>query len=95
MIERSDKGSSRVREKNGLGTMASATVTTSDELMVRLRQIAEERGVTLDAVIEQALEDWTRGIRRKPRSFGMGHSGFPDTSILAGEKMPEPDSWRS
>ncbi|MDO8670728.1 MAG: hypothetical protein Q7O66_04770, partial [Dehalococcoidia bacterium] len=65
-----------------------------DNLLEQLRIAAMERHISMSALIREALEDKLRGSRPKPRSLGIGSSGFSDTARLAGEECPEPRSWR-
>lgn len=74
--------------------MASMMVTASDELMARLEQVAEERGVSLEDVILDALEAKARQSPPLPRSLGFGASGHSDTAQVAGEQRAIPRSWR-
>lgn len=88
--------------------MKRTTIMAPDALLETLRAIAEERQVSLDVVIREALEEKavssghqpapngepSAAPRRLPRSLGMGASGHSDTSRRIGEERPEPRSWR-
>jgi hypothetical protein len=58
------------------------------------RRLAASRGVSLAAVIREALEEKARRPQPMPRSLGIADSGHTDTSTLAGELRPEPRTWR-
>ena len=59
-----------------------------------LHVVAGERGVSIAALIREALERTLAERRIRPRSLGIGASGRTDTARLAGETRPEPRSWR-
>lgn len=48
--------------------MSRTTIMAPDELLDRLRAIAEEEGVSLGEVIRQGLE-WRARLRHRPPSF--------------------------
>jgi len=66
-----------------------------DDLLDTLRELARQRHVSLATVIREALEAKVREHPPKPTIFGIVASGHTDTSILAGERRPEPRAWRS
>ena len=74
--------------------MRRTTIVTSEHLLVRLRQIAAERGTSMAEVIRQALEDTVDSHRPRPRSLGLGASGHADTAERAGDERPQPRSSR-
>ena len=74
--------------------MKRTTIVAPEELLDRLRRAAAERGVSLATLIREALEEKARTCRPKPRSLGMGASGYTDTARRAGEERPEPPPWR-
>jgi predicted transcriptional regulator len=68
--------------------MKRTTVKLPDEIDARLRHEAARRGVTLSALVREAIEAHVGG--RTLRSFGAGRSGRTDISerieeILASE----------
>jgi len=71
------------------------TIVAPDDLLQRLRALAAERGVSLAAVIREALEEKAARHRPKPRSLGMAASGYTDTARRSGDERPEPRPWRS
>jgi len=71
------------------------TIVAPDEILERLRSLAAERGVSLAAVIREALEEKAGRHRPKPQSLGMGASGYTDTAQRSGDERPEPRPWRS
>jgi hypothetical protein len=74
--------------------MARTTITIDDETRRRLRRLAAERGVSMAALIREAIDEKASRLSPKPRSLGMGASGMSDTARLTGEERPEPRSWR-
>jgi metal-responsive CopG/Arc/MetJ family transcriptional regulator len=74
--------------------MERTTISLPRELIVKLRVMAAERRTSMAAIIREALEEKARTQRPKPKSIGMGDSGYTDTaSTLASERQP-PRSWR-
>lgn len=76
------------------GVMARMTISLPDELIERLRDIALGRGVPTSTLIRQALEELSDSHRPKPKSIGMGASGYTDTARRAGDERVPPRSWR-
>ncbi len=74
--------------------MNRTTLTLDAETRRRLRRIAAERGVSMAALIRQAIDEAVERHAPKPRSLGVGASGTGDTARLAGEVRPEPRAWR-
>lgn len=74
--------------------MERTTIMAPPDLLQRLRQMAADRGTSLAHLIREALEEKARTYRPRPRSLGIGASGFPDTAGRAGEERPIPRSWR-
>jgi plasmid stability protein len=60
--------------------MQRPTIVAPEELLQRLRLVAAERGKSLDALIREALEEKARGYLPRPRSLGIGASGYTDTA---------------
>jgi hypothetical protein len=74
--------------------MRRTTIVAPEELLQRLRLVAAERGTSLAALIREALEEKARGHRPRPRSLGIGASGYTDTARRTADERPEPRSWR-
>jgi predicted transcriptional regulator len=74
--------------------MRRTTIVAPDDLLDRLRLLAFERHVSLATLIREALEEKVAQERPRPRSLGIGISGFTDTSQRAGEEPAVPRSWR-
>ena len=74
--------------------MERTTIVAPEELLLRLRRIAAERNVSMASLIREALEDKVKSYRPRPRSIGIGASGYTDTAHRAGEERAEPRSWR-
>ena len=74
--------------------MERTTISIPDELLNRLRVIAAERRTSIAALVREALEEKVKSYRPRPRSLGIGDSGYTDTSIRTTTERPEPRSWR-
>lgn len=72
--------------------MEHTIIKIPPELMERLANVAAERGVDVDSVVREALEE--KVGERRPRSLGAGVVGVLDTARRAGEERPVPRSWR-
>ena len=60
--------------------------------MERLKALAKERGVSLAAVVREALQEKAAGYHPSPTIIGMFRSGHTDTaSTLAVERVPVAD----
>ncbi len=65
-----------------------------DELLDRLRLMAARRRISIAALVREALEEKAGSYRPRPRSLGVGASGYRDTARLAVRERPEPRPWR-
>jgi predicted transcriptional regulator len=74
--------------------MERTTLTLDEATRRRLRRIAAERGISMAALIRDAIDETVERHAPKPRSLGIGASGIHDTGRLAGEVRPEPRTWR-
>lgn len=74
--------------------MERTTLTIDDATRRRLRRIAAERGISMAALIREAIDEKVERLAPKPRSLGVGASGVTDTARRAGEEPPEPRAWR-
>ena len=74
--------------------MDRTTLTLDEATRRRLRKIAAERGMSMAALIREAIDEVLERHAPPPRSLGVGASGTPDTGRLAGEVRPEPRAWR-
>ena len=75
--------------------MDRTTIMLDVETRTQLRTIAAERGVSMAALIREAIDVTIERHRTAvPKSLGVGASGTTDTSRLAGEQRPEPRTWR-
>jgi hypothetical protein len=52
--------------------------------------MAEEQGNSVAAIIRDALEEKVRDYRPRPRSLGIGASGYSDTARRASDERPVP-----
>jgi len=74
--------------------MERTTISLPDELLRRLRVLAAERRTSMAALIREALEEKAAADRPRPRSLGIGASGYGDTARRTVEERPEPRPWR-
>ena len=74
--------------------MQRTTIMAPEQVLERIRKIAAERRSSMASVIREALEEKARTYRQKPRSLGIGASGFTDTARRSADERPEPRSWR-
>jgi hypothetical protein len=69
--------------------MKRTTITAPDELLQRLRHVADERHMSLAALIREALEEKAQYKRSRLRSLGIGASDHTDTAQRAGDGPDE------
>jgi hypothetical protein len=74
--------------------MDRTTITLEVETRARLRRIAAERGISMAALIREAIDETIERHAPRPRSLGVGASGTPDTARRSGDERPEPRPWR-
>jgi predicted transcriptional regulator len=74
--------------------MNRTTLTLDEETRRRLRRIAAERGISMAAVIREAIDEAVERHAPRPRSLGIGASGMGDTARRSGDVRPEPREWR-
>jgi hypothetical protein len=74
--------------------MDRTTLSLSDATRRRLRRLAAERGVSMAAIIREAIDEKVGKLAPKPRSLGIGASGTSDTARRSGQERPEPRTWR-
>ncbi|HEY6570820.1 MAG TPA: CopG family transcriptional regulator [Candidatus Limnocylindrales bacterium] len=68
--------------------MDRTTITLDVETQARLRRIAGERGMSMAAVIREAIDHTIERHAPRPRSLGVGASGTRDTARKAGDRRP-------
>ncbi len=73
--------------------MARITISIPDDLHQRVRSVAAERRMSIAALVREAIEDKVAARRPKPKSFGVGASGFTDTARRSAIDLPVPRSW--
>ena len=73
--------------------MNRTTIVLPEDLRKRLRILAAERGVSMSALIREAIEQKMSEEHPKPKSLGIADSGLSDTSELSTGMRPEPRSW--
>ncbi len=74
--------------------MQRTTIVAPQNVLNRLRRQADDRGISLAAVIREAMEEKAAATPPKPKSLGIGASGHTDTARRSGDKRPVPRSWR-
>ena len=74
--------------------MNRTTLMLPDDTRDRLRLLAAERGISMAAVIREAIDEKVSMSRPLPRSLGSGASGSTDTARRASDERPEPREWR-
>ncbi len=74
--------------------MDRTTLSLDIETRKRLRRIAAERGISMAALIREAIDETVERHAPKPRSLGVGASGTIDTGRRSGDVRPEPRPWR-
>ena len=74
--------------------MDRTTLSLPEETRRRLRRIAAERGVSMAAIIREAIDEKVERLAPKPRSLGIGKSGVRDTARRTADERPEPRPWR-
>jgi hypothetical protein len=74
--------------------MDRTTLSLDRETRRRLRRIAADRGISMAALIREAIDETLERHAPRPRSLGVGASGVPGTARESAEVRPEPRSWR-
>ena len=73
--------------------MRRTTIVAPEELLERLRRVAADRGISLAAVVREALEEKAQTYRLRPRSLGIGDSGRSDIARRTAEEPAIPEPW--
>lgn len=74
--------------------MDRTTISLDVETRTRLRRIAADRGISMAALIREAIDATIEEHAPRPKSLGVGASGTTDTARQAGDQRPEPRAWR-
>lgn len=74
--------------------MQRTIITLPRDLLERLRQVADEREMSVEAVVREALEEKMSEHPPRPRSLGVGASDFTNTARQTADERPVPRSWR-
>lgn len=74
--------------------MDRTTLTLDVETRTRLRHIAAERGISMAALIREAIDETIERHAPRPRSLGIAASGTSDTARRSADERPEPRQWR-
>jgi metal-responsive CopG/Arc/MetJ family transcriptional regulator len=74
--------------------MRRTTIVAPEKLLERLRRMAADRGTSVAELIREALEEKVRNHRPRPRSLGIGDSGYTDIARRTGEEPAIPEPWR-
>lgn len=75
--------------------MNRTTITLDEETRRRLRRAALERGISMAALIREAIEETLERHVPPPRSLGVRASGTGDTARQSALERPEARPWRS
>lgn len=70
--------------------MDRTTITLDAGARARLRRIAADRGMSMAALIREAIDTTIEQHAPRPTSLGVGASGAADTASTAGDERPEP-----
>lgn len=74
--------------------MKRTTFSLEDPMLRELHRVAQDRGISIAALIREAVEQGLAVQRPRPRSIGAGASGHGDTVRRSGDERPEPRAWR-
>ena len=74
--------------------MRRTTISLEESELRDLKAMAFERGTSIAALIREAIEEKLASRRVRPRSIGIGASGYSDTAERAGGERTPPRSWR-
>jgi predicted DNA-binding ribbon-helix-helix protein len=74
--------------------MDRTTLTLDGQTRARLRRIAAERGISMAALIREAIDETIERHAPVPRSLGVAASGQRETARQTAESRPEPRPWR-
>ncbi|MEK7214939.1 MAG: ribbon-helix-helix protein, CopG family [Chloroflexota bacterium] len=74
--------------------MERTTIMAPEELLNRLRRIAQSRRVSLASLIREALEEKAAQERRRPAIAGIAASGLSNLGERSGDEPIEPPPWR-
>ena len=74
--------------------MTRTTISIDDPVLKDLHRMAAERGISVAALIREAVEEKLESFRPRPRSLGIGASGHSDTARRSGDERPETRPWR-
>jgi len=66
--------------------MTRITIDLPGDLLARLRWMAEEEGVSMAALVREAVENRAEWHRPTPRSLGIAASGHRDTAQRCGDR---------
>ena len=74
--------------------MKRTTIAAPEELIERLRRVAEDRGVSLVTVIREAMQMKADASIPKPKSLGIASSGFSGIAQRSANERQVPRPWR-
>ena len=74
--------------------MVRTSILADEQTLDRLRALARERGVSLGAVIREALDEKAAEPRPRPLSAGIGASGGSHVAATAATEPVPPAPWR-
>ena len=70
--------------------MERTTIPIPDELLERLRMMADANRTSIAALIREALEEKANAYHARPRRLGIGSSGHSDTAGRTDDTRTEP-----
>lgn len=70
--------------------MKRLIISLPEDLFRRLRSMATERGISVDALAREAVKAKVEDHRPSPRSLGIGASGKSNTARRSGDEQLEP-----
>jgi metal-responsive CopG/Arc/MetJ family transcriptional regulator len=74
--------------------MKRIPLSLPDALARRLTLVAEDRDVSVAALIREMIEERASELRPKPRSLGIGESKYTDTARTLATDLLPPRTWR-
>ena len=70
--------------------MKRTAVSLEAPILMALKQLAEEGGVSVDALIREGVEQKLANHQPGPKSIGIGASAQRDTAMRSSDDRPDP-----
>jgi Ribbon-helix-helix protein, copG family len=74
--------------------MKRTTISLDEPMLRELHHVAAMRGISIAAVVREAVGEKLASFRPRPRSLAVGASGHTNTARQDGDERPEPRSRR-